>query len=316
MTELWELSAEEIARRVRSREVSAAEVLEAAWRARRAVEPLMAAYLEIYEDEARARAAGIDRRIAAGEDPGPLAGVPVALKDNLNLEGRAGHLRLAHPRGLRRPLYRHRGGAAARGRRGDPGAGQHGRVRHGLVVRELGLPADPQPLGPGAACPAARAAARRRRWRRGACRSASARTPAARSASPPPSAAWWASSPPTAGCRATAWWPSPRRPTRSARWRATCATPPLGLQAIAGHGPARRDLRATRPVRRLSGGHRGRDRRPQGRGSCKEADGGRPGRRARRATGSESLERLAARRGRAGRGLGAQRARRRSRSIT
>ena len=30
---------------------------------------------------------GIDRRVAAGEDPGPLAGVPVALKDNLCTEG-------------------------------------------------------------------------------------------------------------------------------------------------------------------------------------------------------------------------------------
>src|SRR3978361_1985291 len=61
--ELWELSVEEIAAKVRSREISA--------------------------DEARERAAALDRRIAAGEDPGPLAGVPVALKDNLSLDGHA-----------------------------------------------------------------------------------------------------------------------------------------------------------------------------------------------------------------------------------
>src|SRR5947208_346514 len=53
------------------------------------LEPLIGAYLEIFEGESRARAAEIDRRIAAGEDVGPLAGVPVALKDNLSLEGRA-----------------------------------------------------------------------------------------------------------------------------------------------------------------------------------------------------------------------------------
>jgi aspartyl-tRNA(Asn)/glutamyl-tRNA(Gln) amidotransferase subunit A len=38
-------------------------------------------------DHARAAAADIDRRVAAGEDPGPLAGVPVALKDNMCTRG-------------------------------------------------------------------------------------------------------------------------------------------------------------------------------------------------------------------------------------
>ena len=89
MSELWELSVEETARRVRSREVSAAEVTEAALARTARVEPLIAAYLELFAEEARAGAAEIDRRIAAGEDPGPLAGVPIALKDNLSLAGHA-----------------------------------------------------------------------------------------------------------------------------------------------------------------------------------------------------------------------------------
>ncbi|HVT59780.1 MAG TPA: Asp-tRNA(Asn)/Glu-tRNA(Gln) amidotransferase subunit GatA [Thermoanaerobaculia bacterium] len=83
----WELSVEEIARRVRSRELSAAEVLESALARTARVEPLIRAYLELFEAEARSRAAEIDRRIAAGEEVGALAGVPVALKDNLNLAG-------------------------------------------------------------------------------------------------------------------------------------------------------------------------------------------------------------------------------------
>jgi aspartyl-tRNA(Asn)/glutamyl-tRNA(Gln) amidotransferase subunit A len=89
MPELWEMTAEETARRVRTREVTAAEVTEAALARTARVEPLIAAYLELFEEEARARAAEVDRRIAAGEDPGPLAGVPVALKDNLSLSGHA-----------------------------------------------------------------------------------------------------------------------------------------------------------------------------------------------------------------------------------
>jgi aspartyl-tRNA(Asn)/glutamyl-tRNA(Gln) amidotransferase subunit A len=85
--ELWELSVEEVARRVRAREVRAGEVLESALARTAQVEPLVHAYLELFESEARARAAEIDRRVAAGGDPGPLAGVPVALKDNLSLAG-------------------------------------------------------------------------------------------------------------------------------------------------------------------------------------------------------------------------------------
>ncbi len=45
------------------------------------------AFNAVLADEARAAADEIDRRVAAGEDPGPLAGVPVALKDNLCTRG-------------------------------------------------------------------------------------------------------------------------------------------------------------------------------------------------------------------------------------
>jgi aspartyl-tRNA(Asn)/glutamyl-tRNA(Gln) amidotransferase subunit A len=85
--DLWGLPAEELARRIRGREVSAAAALESALERTARVEPLVHAYLELFEEAARLRAEEIDRRVAAGEDPGPLAGVPVALKDNLNLTG-------------------------------------------------------------------------------------------------------------------------------------------------------------------------------------------------------------------------------------
>ena len=82
MSELWELSAEETARRVRAREISAVDVVESALARTSRVEPLIRAWLELFEDDALERAAGIDRNPI-----GPLAGVTVSLKDNLNMAG-------------------------------------------------------------------------------------------------------------------------------------------------------------------------------------------------------------------------------------
>ncbi len=46
------------------------------------------AFLSVQEEEALAQARDIDRRRAAGEAVGALAGLPVAVKDNINIEGR------------------------------------------------------------------------------------------------------------------------------------------------------------------------------------------------------------------------------------
>lgn len=46
------------------------------------------AFLSVHEKEALAQARDIDRRRAAGEAVGALAGLPVAVKDNINIEGR------------------------------------------------------------------------------------------------------------------------------------------------------------------------------------------------------------------------------------
>jgi aspartyl-tRNA(Asn)/glutamyl-tRNA(Gln) amidotransferase subunit A len=47
------------------------------------------AFLHVLTEEALARADEVDAEVAAGRDPGPLAGVPVALKDNLCTRGSA-----------------------------------------------------------------------------------------------------------------------------------------------------------------------------------------------------------------------------------
>src|SRR4029078_12841219 len=41
----------------------------------------------VLDEEARAQADAVDAAVAAGEDPGPLAGVPIVLKDNLCTRG-------------------------------------------------------------------------------------------------------------------------------------------------------------------------------------------------------------------------------------
>ena len=47
------------------------------------VEPKVGAYLSLYKDQAIALAETVDAKIAAGESVGALAGVPVAIKDNM-----------------------------------------------------------------------------------------------------------------------------------------------------------------------------------------------------------------------------------------
>jgi aspartyl-tRNA(Asn)/glutamyl-tRNA(Gln) amidotransferase subunit A len=80
-------SAHELAARVRRRELTASEVLEAHLARIDAVEPAVKALLLVTKDKAREQARALDARIARGEDPGPLAGVPVAVKDNMCTRG-------------------------------------------------------------------------------------------------------------------------------------------------------------------------------------------------------------------------------------
>jgi aspartyl-tRNA(Asn)/glutamyl-tRNA(Gln) amidotransferase subunit A len=80
-------SAREVAASVRSKERSAREVTETALAAVAGRDAELHAFLEVLGDEALAEADAVDAAIARGEDPGPLAGVPIALKDNLCTRG-------------------------------------------------------------------------------------------------------------------------------------------------------------------------------------------------------------------------------------
>jgi aspartyl-tRNA(Asn)/glutamyl-tRNA(Gln) amidotransferase subunit A len=76
------VTALETAAAVRAGERSAVEVVDEHLAAIDATEPDVHAFNLVLADEARAAAAEVDRRVGAGDDPGPLAGEPVAVKDN------------------------------------------------------------------------------------------------------------------------------------------------------------------------------------------------------------------------------------------
>jgi len=87
MAHLWSLSAIELAGLVRTRKASAREAAEAALQRLDAVNPKINAIVAHRPEEVRARADAIDRMIAGGQDPGPLAGVPVTVKINVDQAG-------------------------------------------------------------------------------------------------------------------------------------------------------------------------------------------------------------------------------------
>ena len=89
MTELWQLSATALADAVRTRRVSARDAAEAGLARLDAVNPALNAVVDCRPEEVRTAADAIDARLARGEDPGPLAGVPVTVKVNTDQAGHA-----------------------------------------------------------------------------------------------------------------------------------------------------------------------------------------------------------------------------------
>jgi aspartyl-tRNA(Asn)/glutamyl-tRNA(Gln) amidotransferase subunit A len=81
------VSARAIAGAVREGDRSAVDVLEEHLARIAARDEEIHAFNLVTVDEARAQAQAVDAAVAAGDDPGPLAGVPLALKDNMCTRG-------------------------------------------------------------------------------------------------------------------------------------------------------------------------------------------------------------------------------------
>lgn len=86
---LWALDATELAGRIRRRECSAEEAARSVLARIDAVNPRINALADVMAEEALAAARACDAALAAGLHPGPLHGVPVTVKVNVDTAGRA-----------------------------------------------------------------------------------------------------------------------------------------------------------------------------------------------------------------------------------
>jgi aspartyl-tRNA(Asn)/glutamyl-tRNA(Gln) amidotransferase subunit A len=82
-----DMTAAEIREAVARKELSAREIAQAALAQIEALEPQVHAFNQVTPELALAAAERVDEMVAAGDPLPPLAGVPVAIKDNMNLIG-------------------------------------------------------------------------------------------------------------------------------------------------------------------------------------------------------------------------------------
>src|SRR5687767_1192525 len=92
---------EEFARRLRAGELTSLDVVNACLDRIEKNNPRLNAFIGVQADHARRQASAADRELASGRDRGPLHGVPVAVKDLIDIAGlpttaasrvRAGHV--------------------------------------------------------------------------------------------------------------------------------------------------------------------------------------------------------------------------------
>jgi amidase len=89
MSEIWQWSAVETAAAIRAKRVSAVEVTQAALARKAAANPAINAVVVDLSDQALDAARAADAAQAAGAELGPLHGVPVTIKINIDVKGQA-----------------------------------------------------------------------------------------------------------------------------------------------------------------------------------------------------------------------------------
>jgi aspartyl-tRNA(Asn)/glutamyl-tRNA(Gln) amidotransferase subunit A len=81
------MNIEQFGRRLRARELTAVRVTDECLRRIEADNPRLNAFIAVMADEAMRQAREADQELAAGNDRGPLHGVPISIKDLLDIKG-------------------------------------------------------------------------------------------------------------------------------------------------------------------------------------------------------------------------------------
>ena len=158
----------------------------------------------VQRDLRRSRHSNAPRRSTPGEVTGPLAGVPIAIKDNPVYDVGPHDVLLEDPQRLPRPVHRDGCGETRSRRRGHPWQDETsmnsrwGRPPRTADSHRRAIPGQP------ITCPAGRRAGRPQPRQPTCALRPSGRTPAGPSANPPRCAAWWASNPRTGWSRGSA----------------------------------------------------------------------------------------------------------------
>jgi hypothetical protein len=230
-------SAAEIAARVRSRELSPFEVARA-FVERADAHRSLHAFITLRPETVLREARQLEVRIQSGEDIGPLAGVPVAVKDLMPVTG---YPMTCGTKAIEAQEQHRDAEVVARLRAAGAlvmGTTNLHELAYGVTSANVHFGPVGNPVARPTASPADRAEARRRRSRPGLPRSAWAPTPAAPSAFPLPAAASSASRAATTPSPARACGRSPSRSITLGRLRAASPTPRSASRSWPGCRPA------------------------------------------------------------------------------
>ncbi|MFZ5650436.1 MAG: Asp-tRNA(Asn)/Glu-tRNA(Gln) amidotransferase subunit GatA [Bacillota bacterium] len=85
--DLFKMTAHDLHRRLAAKEISAEEICRAALDRIESLEGKLKAFVTVTGDQALSQARAVDSKIASGEEIPPLAGIPIAIKDNMCVEG-------------------------------------------------------------------------------------------------------------------------------------------------------------------------------------------------------------------------------------